>query len=83
MDYLPRISFLTSKTAPIVHPSRPGCGLVSTIVIWNAPNGLTSAPSPKKERQLRPVEPFEDWPDAMRKANDLGRVLGLRLRGAL
>jgi hypothetical protein len=31
----------------------------------------TKALPPKKEKQLRPVTPLENWPDAMRKANDL------------
>jgi hypothetical protein len=40
---LARISFLTSKSAPIVHPSRL---LVSAIFIWNAPNGLPCVRDP-------------------------------------
>jgi hypothetical protein len=42
---------------------------IRTVQRWLAAPKMKALP-PKKEKQLRPVTPLEDWPDAMRKAND-------------
>ena len=42
---------------------------IRTVQRWLAAPKTQALP-PKKEKQLRPVTPLEDWLDAMRKAND-------------
>jgi hypothetical protein len=45
--FYPEFSFLTSRMAPSVHPSRP-FAMCEKIFIWSAPNSLRSAPAPPK-----------------------------------
>lgn len=42
----------------------------STVRRWLAPPKVKPLPIEKEETQLRPVAPLEDWPEAMREAND-------------
>ena len=52
---------------------------IRTVQRWLAAPKTKDLP-PKKEKQLRPVTPLEDWPDAMRAANDLVTAV-TRLKG--
>lgn len=44
---------------------------IRTVQRWLAAPKTKALPPKKKEKQVRPLQPLGDWPEAMRRANDL------------